>query len=612
MRETLRHRGPDSEGIFISESSRLGFAFRRLSIIDLSEAGNQPMLDRHGSTVIVFNGEVYNFVSLADQLRERGHSFRSRCDAEVVLHAYEEFGTACIHRFHGMFSFALWDESKRSLFLARDRFGIKPLYYFYDGRYFLFASEIKALLVHPVVSRQIDRAALNDYLTYGYVPHDRSIFTGIRKLPAGHYLVFQEGKVSIQKYWELVYAPKDRTTDELLGDIRTKLQEAVALWSVSDVPVGLFLSGGLDSSSVCAMMGDRQPKVQTFSIGFDYERRNELPFARLIASSYGTDHREAFVSLETAKSLLPVMAQVYDEPFFDTSSVPTYYLSRFARKYVKVAMTGDGGDELFFGYGWYRRFLELSKDSKSKSGLSRSVVGNLVGAVRGFPFAARLASLEKWITPDPVARYFRLIGFFDEWEKQRLLGPALPYSSEDSLWLFRKFFRSDYPLVAALRTLDVSTYLVDDILTKLDRASMANSLEVRTPLLDHLFAEFIMTIPVEEVFRDRQEKSILKRAMSDVLPDPILKRGKRGFSSPIRYWLRGPLGQIARDRLLRGYAVRDGIFNPNGISSMMNNFTENRWAKMWLLLMFEGWYRRWVHNIEEDQPVPHYKLGDVA
>jgi len=604
MRDTLRHRGPDDEGIFISSSANAGLGFRRLAIIDLSPAGNQPMVNEDGTRAIVFNGEVYNFAALRSKLERLHHTLRSRCDAEVVLHAYEEFGPRCLDYFHGMFAFAIWDDVTQTFFIARDRFGIKPLYYYFDGIKFLFASELRGLLEHPAVGREIDEDALDDYLTYGYVPHDKAIFKNTRKLPAGHYLLFENGSFTVHRYWDLVYNPLERREEEIVHDLRSKVQDAVSLWTVSDVPVGIFLSGGLDSSTVCAMMASHRPEsVRTYSIGFDYEPRNELVYARMVADVFQTDHREKVVRVKDAAALLPILAAVYDEPFYDTSSIPTFLVSRFAAEFVKVVLAGDGGDELFFGYHWYERYLDLSKGRPTNGDIGDFPIAALISFLRNFPFGARITALEKHTTRDPIRRYYRLVGLFDEWEKRKILNSPHSYRSKDPLWLFRKFFRSDYPTISALRILDIKTYLADDILTKVDRASMANSLEVRPPLLEHSLAEFIMTIPVESVFRNNEKKYIFKRAMAGILPERILNRGKRGFSAPIRFWLRGDLAKIARERLYHGYIVRDGILNSKAVSSMMSNFAENRWAKMWALLMLEGWYRRWIHKIDEEAPI---------
>lgn len=597
MRDVMRHRGPDAEGIFESADGQTAFGFRRLSIIDLSSAGDQPIVEPGRDTALVFNGEVFNFAALRAELIARGYSFRSHGDAEVVLKSYLADGPGCIERFQGMFAFGVWDGAERTLFLGRDRFGIKPLYYYHTPSLFIFSSELKGILEHPDVRREIDPDALDDYFTYGYVPHDRAIIRGVRKLPAGHTLTLRDGEATIRSYWDLDYNPVRRSSTELVDELRTRLASAVDLWSVSDVPVGIFLSGGVDSSAVCALAGGGS-RTQTYSIGFDYEQQNELPFARAVANHCSTDHHERIVSVGDAAAVLSKLAEVYDEPFYDTSAVPTYFLSRYTAENVKVALGGDGGDEIFFGYHWYTNFLDLERGHQRRPLPGANA---LISAMRRLPMGARLAGLDRYTTDDSMQRYFRLVGFLDDYEKRAIVPSANRTSERDPLWLFRRFYRDDLPPVAALRLLDIKTYLVDDILTKVDRASMANSLEVRTPLLEHTLAEFAMTVPVEDIFRDNEKKWLFKRAMEGTLPHDIIYRKKRGFSAPVRHWLRTDLAAVVRERLIGGYAVADGVLDPKAITSMIDNFTHNRWAKLWLLLMFEGWYRRWIRNIHDEE-----------
>ena len=597
MRDSLAHRGPDDSGAWYSQRAHLALGFRRLSIIDLSMAGHQPMVSEDGRYTLVFNGEVYNFAEIRSELEEKGFHFRSQCDTEVILNAWHAFGPDCLERFRGMFCFAVWDEHERSLFIARDRFGIKPLYYYFDGQRFIFASELKAIVTHPEVPRKINHDALDDYLTYGYVPFDRAIFQNTAKLPAGHFLRFREGQIETRRYWELTWQPRDRPESVWVDELRAGLEEAVRLWKISDVPVGVFLSGGLDSSSVCTLMSRLHPgKVGTYAIGFDYERRNELPYAARVAKECGTDHHERIVSVTNTEALLPELAQVYDEPFYDTSMVPTLYVSEFAGRDLRVVLSGDGGDELFFGYGWYQEFLRLAGDRSMSTSLLRQVYPMVPRFVRGLPYAARVLALEVRTTTDPMQRYFRQLGFLDDYEKQRIL-PDLKVDDKDPLWLFRRFYRPDLPPETALRLLDVNTYLVDDILTKVDRATMAFSLEARPPLLEHKLAELIFTLPNDVIYRDRVLKYTFKKVLAGLLPDDIIHRKKRGFSAPVRNWLMGDLWKIVESRLLTGYAVADGLLQAGAIRAMVRNITPNRWAKLWMLMVFEEWYRRWMHNI---------------
>lgn len=599
MRDTLRHRGPDDGGSYVSGSGRLGLGFRRLSIIDLSAESNQPLSDASGRNWIVFNGEVYNYAQLRRELLECGHAFGSNGDAEVVLHAYMQYGPQCLHRFHGMFAFAIWNEDTGRLFIARDRLGIKPLYYYNDGSRFLFASETKAILAHHGVSRAVDPDALEDYLSYGYVPHHKAIFRNMHKLPAGHLLDFHDGEVTVKQYWQAAYNPVERPEEQVIDELRHELQASVRLWMTSDVPVGMFLSGGLDSSAVCSVVGTGSAeKLSTYAIGFDYEKQNELEYARIVAGKFGTDHHERIVNVEDARTLLQRMAHVYDEPLYDTSAVPTFYVSQFAAAHNKVVLTGDGGDELLFGYYWYQNFLRLNKRSLKNSAVASGLADAMIGAVRPLPRAARISALALHTTNDPMRRYFGLIGFFDKWEQRKLTGGAVAGNGKDPLWLFRKFYRPDLPQNVALRLLDVNTFLVDDILTKVDRASMANSLEARTPLLEHRLVEFAFGVPERYVYRNQEKKYLLKRAMEGILPHDVIYRKKRGFSAPVGTWLRGDLQAYAQQRLMRGMAVRDGVFSAKAIGAMMKNYTRGRWAKMWQLLLFEEWYRIWICRLQ--------------
>jgi len=591
MREVLEHRGPDSEGLLVRDNGRLAIAFRRLAILDLTSAADQPMTDETGRWSMVFNGEIVNYEMLRRELEAEGNRFTTSGDAEVLLQSYLRWGEGCLDRLRGMYAFAIWDSAERRLFVARDHLGIKPLYYYHKGPWFLFASELKAIMCHPAVSREVNHDALDDYLTYGYVPFDRSIVRDAHKLPAGHCMTVDDLGVTVRKWWDLEYRPADRSIDQTIDELRDRIARVNDMWSVSHVPVGVFLSGGIDSSAVCALAA-RKGRPTTFSIGFDYDQRNELNHARRVSQFVGCEHHERMVSVGDAAQTLDLLAAVYDEPFYDTSAVPTLHLSAFAAERVTVALGGDGGDEVFFGYNWYTDFLALEKSA------GRMIPGatSLVRALRHLPLGGRLAGFDRYTTSDSAARYFGLIGFLDSVEKRRILPGLRSTKQRDNLWLYRKFFRDDLPPTTALRMLDLQTYLVDDILVKVDRASMASSLEVRPPLLDNCLVEFVMTIPDDQVFVGGEKKYLFKRAMQELLPESIINRSKRGFSAPVRSWLRGDLSAVVNSRLLRGRCVEDGVLDPRAIESMVNSMTRNRWAKLWLLLMLEGWYRRWIRQ----------------
>jgi asparagine synthase (glutamine-hydrolysing) len=589
MMRHLTHRGPDDAGVQCWTETGVGLGHQRLSIIDLSPAGHQPMPGTDSLVSIVYNGEIYNFQELRRQLAAEGPPFRSTSDTEVIVRAYERWGIDCVARLRGMFAFGIWDARLRRLLLARDRLGIKPLYYARQGDLFAFASEPKALLAHPAFAARLDPSAVADYLTYGYVPFDRCIFDGFRKLPAGHVLIHESGEVRVTEYWRFSPAPDGHdAAAPTQATLRRELAHAVRLHLVSDVPVGAFLSGGVDSSVVTALMSEASPSaVHTLAVGFDYGA-SELPWARDVATRYGTDHHEEQVQVGGVDELIRTLVHSYDEPLADPSTVPTYLLCSAARRHVKVAISGDGGDELFGGYGRYGRMLARHAPSPGAA--------SVVNRLRAWPRLARLQVLLRDLEPDVARRYQLHVGLFDEWEWRRVAGPALqPLVRErDSLWLFRKFFRPDLPLLTALQWLDLKTFLADDILVKVDRASMAHSLEVRPPILDHEIVELAFRIPAAQQRDAEGGKAFFKAATADLLPRSVLDRGKRGFSPPTTDWFKASLWPIARARLVGGFCVRDGLIDGAFVDWMVANYTERRWYKVWSLWFLEEWYRAWI------------------
>ncbi len=588
MMQRVTHRGPDDAGVECWTEAGVGLGHQRLSIIDLSPAGHQPMQGAGVGVSIVYNGEIYNFQELRRQLTEEGHQFRSASDTEVIVRAYEQWGVDCVARLRGMFAFGIWDAGRRRLLLARDRLGIKPLYYARRDGLFAFASEPKALLAHPAISARVDPSAVIDYLTYGYVPFDGCIFEGVRKLPPGHLLVHESGDVRLIEYWRFSPSAADGAAAPAPVTLRRELAHAVRLHLVSDVPVGAFLSGGVDSSVVTALMSEASPSpVHTLAVAFDYGT-SELPWARDVAARYGTNHHEEQVQVGGVGDLIRTLVRSYDEPLADPSTVPTYLLCATARRHVKVAISGDGGDELFAGYGRYGRMLATGAPSAGAV--------KVVDRLRALPRLARLQVLLRGVEPDVVRRYQMHAGLFDEWESRRVAGPALqPLLRErDSLWLFRKFFRPDLPLLTALQWLDLKTFLADDILVKVDRAGMAHSLEVRPPILDHEIVELAFRIRASQQ-RDRDGgKAFFKAATADLLPRSVLERGKRGFSPPTTAWFKASLWPIARARLNGGFCVRDGLIDGTFVDWIVANYTERRWYKVWSLWFLEEWYRAWI------------------
>lgn len=560
MRDSMAHRGPDDAASWVSADGTAGLGHRRLSIIDLSAAGRQPMTNEDGTLQLVFNGEIYNFAELRRELERAGHRMRSSTDSEVILHGYEEWGTDVVRRLRGMFAFALWDGPRRRLLLARDRLGIKPLFYRHDGDDLTFASELKGVVADPAVPRRLDESALWDFFTYRYVPTPKTIWRDVKKLPPGHWAVFENGSLTLSEYWAPRFGGAGAIPeDEAVERLRAKLEECVAMHMVADVPVGVLLSGGLDSSTVCALASRsvREP-LHTFSIGFDVERHDERPFARMVAERYRTDHHELSVDRELARSIEDDVVEMYDEPFADSSATPTFFVSRLARRTVPVALSGEGGDEVFGGYSWYGLFLGLRGLDRLPRG-ARRLVGSLV---RPLPTGFK----GKWTIEasalDPVERYALLMGGLTSARKQELLAPDFRrrFDGYDDLWHFRRFWREDLDPFSRMQYLDLRTYLNDDILTKVDRASMAVSLEARVPLLDHELIESVLALPVEMRNPGAAQKHLFRRAIAPWLPQAVLEKKKQGFSVPLYAWFDAPgekdLAPITDNGFVSGDAVR--------------------------------------------------------
>ena len=605
MNAVLAHRGPDDAGIYCD--GPVGLAHRRLSIIDLSPAGHQPMSNEDGTIWIVFNGEIYNFQSLRPDLVRRGHRFRSNSDTEVIIHLYEEHGVECLRFLRGMFALAIWDGARRQLFLARDRLGKKPLSYQQDGAAFRFASEVKAILQDPDVQNRPNPAGISQYLTYGYVPGSGSAFQGIRKLPPGHYLTCCDGQVKVARYWRLRRDRKaQRSEADWCHEIVARLEEATRLRMISDVPLGAFLSGGIDSSAIVALMSRiATGPVKTFSIGFEEPEYDELRYARQVAERFQTDHHE-FVVRPDAAAVLPRLAWHYDEPFADSSAVPTYYVAQMTRAHVTVALNGDAGDESFGGYDRYvANLLAASFDRWPGAGFLRHTIRwglHLLphGGTRTSLFYRGRRFLDG-LTETPERRYARWFCQFYGDRKADLCTPEfLAAAGEvDALEVLLASYReSDAPDFGdATLGVDAGLYLPDDLLVKVDIASMAHSLEARSPFLDHEFMEFAATIPFELKVRGRIKKYILKQALAGLLPDQILHRPKMGFGVPIDHWLRHELREMAHDTLLSTRAVGRGYFRPGVIRRMLEDHARKKasWHYLlWTLLMLELWHRTYI------------------
>jgi asparagine synthase (glutamine-hydrolysing) len=604
LTSTLSHRGPDADGFFWGDGAALGH--RRLSIIDLS-TGDQPIFNEDRSKVVVFNGEIYNFRTLRAELERRGHRFATASDTEVIVHGWEEWGDACIARLRGMFAIALWDVRERRLLLARDRVGKKPLYYLHDQDRLLFGSELKALLGDPSVKRAVNAEALDDYLTFGAVPAPRTIYQGVQQVPPAHYLVWERGRVRTEEYWDPApIAVVPRSEEEALEEFDTIFQEAVRLRMISDVPLGAFLSGGVDSTAVVAVMARQsQRPVMTTTISFSDGAFDESVHARTVATALGTDHQEVLVEPE-AVTVLPRLVWHLDEPFADSSAVPSYYVARAARQRVTVALSGDGGDEVFAGYEW-RYGLNVLEDRVRRlipGPIRRWGLGPLSAV---WPKADRLPRPLRWkfflrnVSLEPEEAYFHDMSFFTPSDKRalltdgfrRTLGGYTPYPT------FRAHFDRTRGLDHLSRILyaDLKTYLPNDILVKMDRMAMANSLEVRSPLLDHEVIEFAASLPVRLKYQNGVSKYLLKRYAERRAPASAINRPKMGFSIPLAAWLRGGLRATAADLLLSERALGRGYFSADYIRGMWQRHQagrRNHAHHLWALMVLELWHRLFV------------------
>jgi asparagine synthase (glutamine-hydrolysing) len=600
MGEAIRHRGPDDEGYFLERP--VGLGMRRLSIIDL-KTGRQPIHNEDGSLHVVFNGEIYNYRELMRDLLARGHTFYTSTDTEVIVHLYEEFGRDCVHRLRGMFAFALWDRRAGTLFIARDRLGIKPLYYAETAGGLVFGSELKALLRVPGLSREVDLTALGAYLRLGYVPDPLSILRGVFKLPPGHWLERRrDGTVEVKPYWdpapffEETRAP--RSEEALLEELRWRLAEAVKLHLVSDVPLGAFLSGGIDSSTVVALMASELGgRVKTFSIGFGEPEFNELPYARVVAERVGAEHHEFVVGPESV-DLIEHIIRYFDEPFADASAIPTYLVSKLAAEHVKVVLSGDGGDELFAGYDRYvvdhrRRHTDVI-GRLGMSGVLRSVSEALPEGARGknYLFNSSLPRMERYI--DSISHH-RPRGL------ERLLSRDVVAELHDcgSEVLAPHIARGaglDFP--SRLQYVDMKSYLPGDILTKVDRMSMAHSIEARVPLLDHELVEFVAAVPSRHKLRRGATKYLLKRAIQGLVPPEIVLRKKQGFGIPVEHWFRGELRNVLQERLLSSDALRHGLFDRAYVEALWASYVGTTRGdvldRLWGLLVFEVWHHTFI------------------
>jgi asparagine synthase (glutamine-hydrolysing) len=608
MCQAIVHRGPDDEGIYVKDGT--GFGMRRLSIIDLA-GGHQPVFNEDGSVWVVFNGEIYNFPQLRSELQSRGHRLSTHTDTEVIVHLYEEMGRDCVYQLRGMFAFALYDQRRRKVLIARDRLGEKPLHYAFDGRRLLFASEIKAILAVAPELAQVDRQALRQYVQFGYIPDPATAFLAIKKLPPGHLLELEQGNLSVSQYWDLpqygTHSPASE--EECLEELEQRLAEAVKMRLIADVPLGAFLSGGADSSTIVALMARYTSKpVKTFSIGFRQKDFDETPHARLVAQKFGTEHHELILEPDVMDSV-ETLTHSLEEPFGDASALPTYYVSCLARQHVTVALSGDAGDELFAGYDRYGVCLQdrsfgwipdwtrnVYRDHIHKL-VPRAVPG------RSFSYSVSLPWQERYleeISLQPLQRQMALLS-----DDFMALAPEEAHSFD----LFRSYIEhapAQDPL-SQLLYLDSKTYLPADILTKVDRMSMLTSLEARAPMVDHVFVEWATGLTSEWKMRGAEQKYILRKLAQRVgVPREVLYRPKQGFALPIVHWTRNELKDLILTVLLEPRTQQRGYVNPRALRQVLDEHfrgRRNHVGRIWRLLMLELWHRNYLEKIHAAESV---------
>jgi asparagine synthase (glutamine-hydrolysing) len=591
MCEVIRHRGPDDEGVWVDQGVALGM--RRLSIIDLS-TGHQPIHNEDRTVWVVFNGEIYNFRELRRELEAAGHRFYTSTDTEVIVHAYEQWGTGAIVRLRGMFGLAIWDTRRRALLIARDRIGIKPMHYATVNGRLYFGSELKSLLEAPDLPRDLDADALDHYLSFLYTPRDGSIFKSVRKLPPGHLLTWQDGRVAIEQFWQL---PENETfsgsEEDAVHQLRAVLTDAVRSHLVSDVPLGAFLSGGIDSSLVVGLMSEvSSAPVKTFSIGFDEPEFDELEPARLVARHFGTEHHELVVKPDGVAILDKLVAH-FDEPFADSSAIPTWYVSEMARRHVTVVLSGDGGDELFGGYDRYVPHPRVVAFDRYSPRALRRVAA--IAAAR-LPHGARGKNFLRHVGRDDQGRYLDAIRFFGIDEKPALMTADLRRAMtgpDPELRLARHFERfAHLPWPSQMMRFDAETYLPEDVLTKVDRMSMAHSIESRVPLLDNDVIAFASSLPASLKIKAGRRKHVLKEVAAALLPAEILNRRKQGFGVPIGTWFRGNLRELFSDTLLSAASLQRGYFQPAFVRRIVNEHMSGKrdhTLRLWQLVVFEKW-----------------------
>jgi asparagine synthase (glutamine-hydrolysing) len=603
MCEAIRHRGPDEDGFYVN--GRVGLAMRRLAIIDL-RGGQQPIHNGDNSLWIVFNGEIYNYRELREKLEKLGHEFYTNCDTEAIVHAFDQYGADCVNHLRGMFAFAIWDEKKEELFLARDRVGKKPLLYSQTSEGLVFASEFRALLLHPAISRDVETDAIDSYLSFMCVPAPLTAFKSIRKLQPGHWLRWSKGSIEIQRYWQPDFSKKLDISEAEAGEKAVELlRDAVRVRLMSEVPLGAFLSGGIDSSAIVALMSELSAeKVKTFSIGFEEQDFSELHHARRVAEHVGADHHE-FIVRPDAMEVLPTLVEHYGEPYADSSAIPTYYVSRETRQHVTVALNGDGGDECFAGYERYAAMRLAERYQKLPGPLRRGVIeqaADLVPEVGSY--ARRIGRAKRFMRAaglPRVERYLHWTSAFTPSAKRELYSLEFARQTQllDAADIYKPWFAkaNGAGIVDASLLTDTMTYLPNDLLVKVDIASMAVSLEARSPFLDHHVIEFAASLPENLKLKGITTKYILKRVLKRLLPSENLERKKMGFGVPIGHWFRGRLQGFLRETLLSEKALKRNLFKRESVARLIELHTRGEQDlahQLWTLLMLELWYQRFI------------------
>jgi asparagine synthase (glutamine-hydrolysing) len=619
MTDVLNHRGPDDSGIFVDQKNNIGLGHRRLSIIDLSSAGHQPMSNDEKSIWVTYNGEIYNFGEIRTELEGKGHKFKSNSDTEVIIKSYEEWGIESIKKYRGMFAFAIWDTRKEKLFLIRDRTGVKPLYYYLNNDLLIFSSELKSFHQHPKFKKEINFSSLALFLQFGYILAPNTIFNNAYKLKPGHYLEVDKNRnVKETKYWDIVNfylaEPINGTENEIEKELERILIESFKYRMVSDVPVGVFLSGGIDSSLVTALLqADSKNPLKTFTIGFNEKGFNEAPHAKKVAEYLKTDHHEIYCTSKDALEIVPKLSDIYDEPFGDSSGIPTYLVSKFARQKVKVALSADAGDEVFCGYSRYKmlntyyRFKNkvppflMASMSVGFSLFSEETIGSVYGI---FPFLPKQTNIK-----DKIHKFKNVLEYKNR-ELSDIVKNGNSYWFEDQI---KKIILSSYeqaqnnfseferiksmPAMSQMQAIDYKTYLCDDIFTKVDRATMAVGLESREPLADHKIAEYVARLPLNLKYKKGENKYILRKLLYKYVPREILERPKQGFGIPIDSWLKRDLNVILREYLSEKTIKTQGIFDEKYIKESLDGYLSGKpdsAYKFWFLLVFQMWYEKWM------------------